>query len=252
MKVYVLTVNDNYIPPVIEGCDITVVHGVTPTSKNFLDLSSNRKFIASRLAAKKELSSGEQCCSLGHYMIWEKVRSEVAEGDLALVVEDDFTFIEEMRDNFILLMHRLVDIDFDFAIAGRSKTQPGDQWRYNLTNPFIRKENIDSGIFVGTRMTESTVGTVGYFIRSGIKLDQFLSNQKICLADDWLLYKELGFEIKHISPMLIWEGAGRDSLLEHDRSNIGKTKLIENPALRFWGRVMISQVSKYINKLWGR
>lgn len=219
MKAIILTTRKDVKVNINSKLEFEFFKGYTPDSLEFKEKISNLSFISSKKIQKKVLSDGERCCSYGHYKIWEKISSDQSIENYCLVLEDDYILNDDIYDVLDYIIKQDY-IDFDFLILGRSKVKVDQQMKYDKVNPIINILLKYKDYSVGNRHRETTVGTVGYLVKKSDKLNSFLYENEIALADDWAFYKNRGAKILHASPMLVYENFEIPSTIEHARKNV--------------------------------
>ncbi|XP_068617577.1 glycosyltransferase 25 family member [Battus philenor] len=74
---------------------------------------------------KRPMKAGEVGCFLSHYYIWEQIVEKHFK--TTLVLEDDIHFVPYFRQQFLLLLQELEQLDWDFVYIGRKILLDGEE-----------------------------------------------------------------------------------------------------------------------------
>jgi glycosyl transferase family 25 len=147
-------------------------------------------------------SSGEIGVFMSHFALWRKLK-EKGEGGAHLILEDDFLpkATAKIIDNIILSTKG----DYDVIILGYSKVDKEIEGVISLMNPL--NVRYTSGHYkVGKKFHESTCGALSYVVKSSF-FDKVLINglKPYYLIDDWTVFKKMGVNILHVTPLCFHE-----------------------------------------------
>jgi glycosyl transferase, family 25 len=150
---------------------------------------------------KRNPASGEIGVFMSHFKLWSDLRLE--KKGYHLVLEDDFIpkISADNLKNIILAAKE----DYDVIILGYSKVDKNVEKIISITNPIKPKYSFGQ-YKIGKKFHESTCGALSYVVNDSFFDKVLVENMKpFFLIDDWSVFKKMGVNILHVSPLCFYE-----------------------------------------------
>jgi len=146
-------------------------------------------------------ASGEIGVFMSHVELWKNLKKK--KQHVHLVLEDDF--IPKTSAGVIENIILSANDEYDVIILGYSKVDEMVEQAISIINP-LNVQYSYSNYKVGRKFHESTCGALSYVVKDSFFEKVLVDSTKpFYLIDDWSIFKQMGVNILHVSPLCFYE-----------------------------------------------
>jgi GR25 family glycosyltransferase involved in LPS biosynthesis len=146
-------------------------------------------------------ASGEIGVFMSHVELWKILKKKKQHAHL--VLEDDF--IPKTSAGVIENIILSTNDEYDVIILGYSKVDEMVEQAISIINP-LNVQHSYSNYKVGRKFHESTCGALSYVVKDSFFEKVLVDSTKpFYLIDDWSIFKQMGVNILHVSPLCFYE-----------------------------------------------
>jgi glycosyl transferase, family 25 len=164
---------------------------------------------------KNFLADNAVGCVLSHFKVYRLMQERKLSA--AIILEDDFKLLASFEELSVVYDH-LHQSDAEVCLLGYSKMNAFDIFNYNLSNPLLNRQKINSKYSIYDRKLKTSCGAVAYYI-SAKAVDKILRlSPPYFVADEWSVLSDQGLTINYLSPHIVAEDQRIKSSIEAQRS----------------------------------